>query len=133
MVQQIFNQAALHRLLETVDGPTGREMFRRGLRVQSRARQLVRVDRGRLRSSITVSVIEQRGGVAVRIGTSVPYGRWVHDGTGIYGPAGRMITPTNAAVMTFTPRTGGDMVYTMTSRGQHPNPFLAEALKFGMA
>lgn len=133
MVVQHLNQPALSRLLESPDGGVGRELFRRGLRVQSRARQLCPVDSGRLRSSISVEMTSNRGRLGCRVGTNVKYARAVHDGTGIYGPKSRPIRPTHGAVLVFTPRGASTPVFASSVRGQPAVPFLMEALRFGTA
>jgi hypothetical protein len=133
MVVQHLNQQALSELLESPTGGVGRELFRRGVRVQARARQLCPVDTGRLRASINVEMTRNRNRLACRVGTNVKYARFVHYGTGVYGPKSRPITPTHASVMAFTPRGGKAVVYASSVRGMPGVPFLSEALKFGTA
>lgn len=133
MVVQHLNDRALSQLLESPQGGVGRELYRRGTRVQARARQLCPVDTGRLRSSITVEITSSRNRLACRVGTNVRYARLVHDGTGIYGPRSRPITPTHASVLAFTPRGGDTMVFASSVRGSPAVPFLQDALKFGTA
>lgn len=133
MVVQHLNQEALSRLLESPGGGVGRELFRRGLRVQSRARQLCPVDSGRLRSSITVEMTSSRNRIACRVGTNVKYARAVHDGTGVFGSKSRPIRPVHGNVLVFTPRGATGPIFASSVRGQPAVPFLAEALKFGTA
>jgi phage gpG-like protein len=133
MVVQHLNQRALYELLESPNGGVGRELYRRGVVVQSRARQLCPVDTGRLRASITVEMTRNRSRLACRVGTNVKYARFVHDGTGIYGPHSRPITPTHGQVLVFIPRGSNAQVFASSVRGAPAVPFLAEALKFGTA
>lgn len=133
MVVQHLNQHALSELLESPTGGVGRALYRRGVHVQSRARQLCPVDTGRLRSSITVEMTSNRNRLACRVGTNVKYALLVHDGTGIYGPKSRPIQPTHAQVLAFTPRGGDAVVFASSVRGSPAVPFLREALKFGTA
>lgn len=133
MVVQHLNQTALSQLLESPTGGVGRELYRRGINVQGRARQLCPVDTGRLRSSITVEITSERSRLACRVGTNVKYAMMVHKGTGIYGPKARPIRPTHASVLAFTPRGGNAVVFASSVRGTPAVPFLAEALRFGTA
>lgn len=117
-----------------------KDLYRRGLKVQTQARLLLsgggaghpkRVDTGHLRSSIQVEVRQYGGGrPAVRIGTNVKYARWVHDGTGLYGPRRRLIRPKKAKVLRFSGRRYGKTgyIYARHVKGMHPNPFLEDAL-----
>jgi hypothetical protein len=77
--------------------PTGgvaRDMYRRGQNVRSRALQLVGVDTGRLRTSITVEMTHEGGVVGVRVGSTVVYAMWHHEGHGV-------IRPVRAKVLAF--------------------------------
>jgi hypothetical protein len=69
------------------------DLHQRGNRVLNRARQLVPVDTGTLRASLTMEHITVGGAPAVRIGSSLPYAIYRHEGTGIYGPKGAPIRP----------------------------------------
>lgn len=85
-VSHRINRSAVTRLLSSPGGPVARNMLRRGIRVQTRARELLTsrkpgVDTGRLRASITVDQ-ELRGmTVVTRVGTNVEYAIFVHNGT----------------------------------------------------
>jgi len=77
----IWNEAELARLLSSQDGPTARDLGRRAIAVQSRAklnasgRPGPNVDTGRLRSSISWRLGQDSRGLYADIGTGVPYGR----------------------------------------------------------
>jgi hypothetical protein len=117
-----------------------KDLYRRGLKVQSRARLLLsgagaghpkRVDTGHLRSSVQVQLRQYGAGKpAVRIGTNVRYARWVHDGTGLYGPRRRLIRPKRAKVLRFSGRRYGKTgyIYARHVKGMKPNAFLEDAL-----
>lgn len=117
-----------------------KDLYRRGLKVQTRARILLsgggaghpkRVDTGHLRSSIQVQIRQYGAGkVAIRIGTNVKYARWVHDGTGIYGPRNRLIRPKKAKVLRFSGRRYGKTgyIYARHVKGMRGNAFLEDAL-----
>ena len=109
-------------------GPIERDLTVRAIRVQTRARELCPVDTGRLRSSITWR-IDRRGGVPIAvIGTNVSYARYVHDGTGIYGPRNREIVAAPGRVFRFVARDGA-VVFTRRIRGVRPRRFLTNALE----
>lgn len=111
-------------------------MFVRGLLVESAAKRRLaepprRIDTGRLRSSIrttrvTVFIGYPRRGA--RVGTGVKYARYVHDGTGIYGPLHRPITPTTKTYLKFTPKGTTKIVFAKSVRGMKRNQFLKDAL-----
>lgn len=114
--------------LKSPQGPVARHLYALGLKVQARAKALAPVDTGRLRSSITVEVIEARGTLVCRIGTNVVYARAVHNGTGIYGSRGTPITPTNANVLRFKPRGASAYIFRPSVKGSPGRPFLRDAL-----
>lgn len=115
----------------------GENMYLRGLLVESAAKRLIsgpprRVDSGRLRSSIGTSrIIKVFNGIprrGARVGTNVRYARWVHDGTGLYGPRHRLITPTTKQFLRFTPKGSTKVIFRRSVKGMRPNQFLKKAL-----
>lgn len=54
------------------------------------------------------------------------YGKYVHSGTGIYGPRRRMIKPVSKKFLKFTGQDGRD-VFAREVKGQRPDPFLFRA------
>jgi hypothetical protein len=129
-----LNRQAVSALLTSPSGPVAKDLYRRGLRVQAKAKQELeewprRVDTGRLRSSVEVQLITVGGVLAVRIGSNVFYALYVHDGTGIYGPKGAPIKPKRAKVLKFQPKGAHGFVYARSVKGMIPNPFLKKALK----
>lgn len=115
-----------------------KDLLKRGFKVQAKARLLLggavghpkRVDSGLLRSSIQVRLMDSVGVQKVRVGTNRRYARWVHDGTGIYGPRRMPIKPTRAKAMKFRAGLGGGKktVYAKTVKGIKKNEFLKDAL-----
>lgn len=111
------------------------DLLKRGFKVQARARVLLgggaghpkRVDTGALRSDIGVQLRTLGGHPVVRVGTNKKYARWVHDGTGIYGPHRRRITPTTKKALAFRGRNGRRVVV-RSVRGMEKNEFLKDAL-----
>lgn len=111
----------------------GKDMLRRGIRVENRAKALLaenpkRIDTGRLRSSIATVPFSYKGTFGVRVGTNVQYAIFVHEGTGLYGPLGRMIIPRRAKFLKFTPKGSPRAVFARMVRGMRANPFLRDAL-----
>lgn len=135
---------AVRALLTSPRGGVVRDLLRRGLRVESAAKRNLssapkRIDTGRLRASISTQVVTRDGSPAVIVGTNVAYARFVHDGTGLFGPLARRITPKRAKVMVWPGRgvsrryakRGGRLrgkVVARSTKGMRPNPFLAKAL-----
>lgn len=81
MADIVFDERALAELFESEDGPVGKELVKRTLRVNRRAKKLAPVDTGRLRSSIAYEVGRDGGDLVSRIGTNVHYARYLELGT----------------------------------------------------
>lgn len=124
------DSAALKALVASRDGPVGQDLIRRANLVVNRAKQLCPVDKGRLRASITWELVVggQQWPLVARVGTNVEYARYVHDGTGIYGPRGAPIRPVRAQWLVFTPRGSNSPVFARQVRGVRGRPFLTDAL-----
>lgn len=112
-----------------------RDMLRRGLLVETQAKRNLsgiggpkRIDTGRLRASIATVAVTRNGEPAVLVGTNVKYARWVHDGTGIYGPRGVPIRPRTKKFLRFKPRGARRYIYARSVKGMKPNRFLTNAL-----
>lgn len=127
--------SAVRALLVSPRGGVVQDLMRRGLLVETRAKRNLagvggpkRIDTGRLRSSISTQVVMRDGAPAVLVGTNVRYARWVHDGTGVYGPLRRRITPKRSKVLRFRPGGRGRYVYAKSVAGMRPNAFLRNAL-----
>lgn len=131
-VRHIHNKQALTALLTSPNGAVAKDLFRRGKKVEAKAklnlqRPPKRVNTGLLRSSISTQLLTLGGKPVVRVGTNVYYAIYVHDGTGIYGPKGRYIRPVNAKFLSWTTK-GGKRVFALKVRGMRPNPFLKDAV-----
>ena len=90
------NEAGFHELLNTIDGPVGRDLERRLINCVNLAKVYAtgaptalatnregrgpRVRTGRLRSSITYEIVTEGVGLVGRYGTAVPYGYWLETG-----------------------------------------------------
>jgi len=123
-----LDRGAVQAMLTDERGLVGRDIRRRGERVQAVARSLAPVRTGRLRASITVRMVRVGGRPSAVVGTDVPYARYQHDGTGIYRPGGTVIRPRTASVLRFVPSGGGGVVYARYVRGTPGTHFLARAL-----
>lgn len=138
-----FNHAQLEFMFKSPAGAVAKDLLKRGARVQSRARVNLsgvagkprRINTGLLRASIGVNLISRPQGLSVRVGTGVLYARYVHDGTGLYGPKHTVIRPRFGKVLVFRSQIygakkgkyAGKVVVTFV-RGMKPNPFLKDAL-----
>ncbi len=75
--------------------------------------------------------VQGPGGLVVKSEISVAkdpiYAKWVHDGTGIYGPHGTPIVPRKAPFMRFYWE--GKWHKRATVAGQEPQPYLKEAVE----
>lgn len=135
-VSHKFDEAALKKLLTSPQGGVAKDLLRRGLKVESKAklnltRNPTRVNTGRLRSSVVTVLYTTNGKLSVRVGTNVFYARWVHDGTGLYGPHAQYIVPRSKKVLRWKSKTYGNKkgyVYARRSKGMQANHFLADAL-----
>lgn len=112
-----------------------RDMLRRGLLVETQAKRNLsgiggpkRIDTGRLRASGATIPVERNGEPAVLVSFHTKYARWVHDGTGIYGPRHTPIRPRTAKLLRFKPRGARRYIYARSVKGMKPNRFLANAL-----
>lgn len=83
----VFDQAALDELFASPEGPTGKELARIAVRVNTAAKRNAsgrpgpRVVTGRLRSSITFEIGRNGKQLVARIGTNVHYAPYVELGT----------------------------------------------------
>lgn len=138
MVVQVVNQGALRRLYSSQQGPLAKQMLRRGIRIQTQAKKNLsggtgsgpkRVDTGLLRSRIDVQFVHTAAGtLAVRVGTNVYYGYWIHEGTGLFGPRHQRIYPKRARYLRFKPKGAKKFVYRRSVAGIKPNRYLTHAL-----
>lgn len=134
---QQLNLAQLRRVLASPQGPVVRPLLKTGLRIETVAKINLlggrsgpkRIDTGRLRTSGYTAVIYRAGVPAVVVSFPTNYARYVHDGTGIYGPRGVPIRPRKGTYLRFKPRGSNRFVYAKEVKGMRPNPFLREAVR----
>jgi hypothetical protein len=127
-------------LLHSTHGGVAKDIIKRCIRVESKAKQNIsknpkRVDTGRLRSSITWEIRLLGQKPIGRVGTNVKYAKFVHDGTGIYGPTGQLIRPKHAKALRWKSKQYGakkgknkGYAFAKYTKGMKPNPFLKDAL-----
>jgi hypothetical protein len=135
-VSHRVDSARVHYLLTNPAGGVARDLLKRGLKVETRAKLLLaggagrpkRIDTGRLRTSIHTVPLRDNGIPIVRVGTGVWYAMLIHDGTGLYGPRHRRIRPIRAKALRFRPKGSARYVYARSVAGMKPNHFLADAL-----
>lgn len=119
-------------MLQSRDGAVAKDLFRRGKKVEAKAKKNLqrppkRVDTGHLRSSIHTTLLTVGGLPAVQVGTTVFYAIYVHEGTGIYGPRGQPIRPINAKFLSWKSKKG-QRIFARQVLGMRPNPFLRDAM-----
>lgn len=120
-----INNRFLNTLLRSPFGPVARNMVRRGDKVKRAAIRNINSRTGTLARSITVEIVTVRGVSGAQVGTTLHYARYVHDGTGIYGPTRRPIRPRRAKALTLS---GAGQEFSAYSSGQRGTHFLARAL-----
>jgi hypothetical protein len=126
------NSNKLDAFLYSPNKEIGLELKRRANRVRDAAKRQVPVKTGRLKRSIRVYGHSRNAmGQTLRIGTSVPYAKYVHDGTKPH-----MIYPRRKQVLKFKSGNvigaSGGYIYTrqVHHRGTKPNRFLKDNVKF---
>jgi HK97 gp10 family phage protein len=126
------DKRALQMILSSPNGAVAKDLFRRGKKVEAKAKKNLnesprRIDTGTLRSSINTQLLSLGGKPVVQVGTNLFYAIYVHEGTGIYGPKGRPITPKTAKMLSWKNRKGA-RIFAKSVKGMKPNPFLKNAL-----
>lgn len=96
---------------------------RTALRTERQAKMEVPVDQGILQNSIRTSL----GNMTATVKPVAEYALPVHEGTGVYGPKKRPITPRSGKVLSFV--VGGQRIFVRSIKGQKPQPFMDDAYK----
>lgn len=118
--------AELNALLGRARGATSNAVKYTALDVWSNIRREAPVDHGRLAGSFELNQMNEFGW---KIFTNVHYALYVHEGTGIHGPAGQMIEilPRRAKALYW--KGAPHPVRRVLSPGQKPNPYVDRALE----
>ena len=126
------NSKKIEAFLFNPSNVIGSELKRRANRVRDAAKRQVPVKTGRLKRSLRVYNPSRYGqGQTLRIGTSVPYAKYVHNGTKPH-----MIYPKRKMVLKFRSGsvigTSGGEVFArqVHHRGTKANRFLKDNVKF---
>jgi hypothetical protein len=131
-IRQELDYAEIYRQIQGPNSGVARDMLRRGLRVQARARKRAPAKTGRLRTSIDIATQNRTvmgvNTFAIIIGSNLDWAAWVHNGTGLYGPHHTRIVPTRGKILVFVGRRGR-YVHVGSVAGQRPRPFLKDALR----
>jgi hypothetical protein len=123
----VLDAAGLQHVLTGPGGPVYRDLLRRCIRVESRAklnasgRPGPRVDTGRLRASITHRIVASPDGIYGEVGTVVEYARYVE-----YGTRPHRIVPRRRQALYW--KGAEHPVYAVNHPGGKPYPFLRPAL-----
>lgn len=130
-IRHKYKPATMHAILASPNGGLAKDMFKRAVAVQKKAklnlqRPPARVNTGQLRASITIVPFLFRTYPAFKVGSPLKHARWVHDGTGIYGPHHQPIVPIHGKVLAW--EGSGGMHFARSVKGMRANPFLKDAL-----
>lgn len=115
---------AVDRMLNSPAGMVGRDCQQRANRTATAARQFAP---GSMSERIAPPVVVRgTAGPSADITVQHPAVGYVINGTGLYGPNGRRITPVRAQALRFV--LNGRVVFAKSVSGQKPNDFLNKAL-----
>ena len=107
---------------EVATGITRAGMIRLVEAIEAKAVKLVPVRTSNLQRSITSNVSPD--GKKGEIRATAPYAKYVHEGTGLFGPFHQLIRPKTKKAL-FWP---GALHPVKSVKGQKPNPFFTRAL-----
>lgn len=127
-VRVTINQAEYRRLTQARSGPVVRHADRISRRVVNQAKRNARVDEGQGRASIHHTIDVQATRVISRIGSPLTYMYWQHEGTGLFGPKRRRITPVRAKVLRFEVKSR-PVVFAKSVAGVKGDKWLVRAFK----
>jgi hypothetical protein len=136
MAYHKLNVGRLYAQLRNPAGGLARDMARRGLKVETAAKRNLagangaprRIANGILRNTTQAKPTTWKGFPASRIGTPARYAMAVHDGTGLFGPKKRKITPKTKKALRFKPKGSAQFIVRRSVKGMVANPFLKDAL-----
>lgn len=140
-----INQAVVDELLRGRSGPVVQHIDDITQAVRNEAVRNVKRDTGALAASIEPTVNVYGRLVVGRVGSPLHYARYIHEGTGIYGPKKKPITPVYAKALRFkpgrmigplpaggagtSPEQRGGWIFARSVKGVPPHPFLVEAFE----
>lgn len=120
----IENRAGMEYLLRSQNGPIGKDLRSRGLRVLAGAKRQVGVRTGALRASIHMRHFTDTRGQYVRVGSTLNYAKMHHEGTNPH-----IIKPNRKQVLRFA--TKGQIIFAHVVKhpGTRPNRYLTDNLR----
>lgn len=120
----IENKVGMEYLLRSQNGPIGRDLKQRGLRVLAGAKSQVGVQTGALRASLHMRHFSDTRGQYVRVGSNLNYAKLHHEGTSPH-----IIKPRRAHMLRF--QTKGQIVFAHVVKhpGTKPNRYLTDNLR----
>lgn len=147
-VRVSVNHAAIGAVMRSPQGPPARYVDSATMLVELYAKSVCPVDEGTLRNSITRTVAQPDGNRMVgTVFTLLKYAKFVHGGTGIYGPRRAWIYPRNGRFLMFEvkrpfgpmpkgksrPAVGSrPVVFARRVRGMPPMPFLVIGMELAL-
>lgn len=132
-MSEVRGVAALRRRFENLSAEQEkgikRELFSGGVNIQSGAKRRVRVDRGPLRNSIAVEVLN--GGFEVRVGTNIVYAKAEEFGRmpGSHPPVAPLIAWAKRHGLADPEGVAWAIARKMEREGTKPHPFLFPAFE----
>ena len=123
-VRFIEYKPGMDQLLRSPQGAVGKDLRKRGLRVQAGAKAQVGVRTGALRASIHMRHANDTRGQYVKIGSNLSYARAHHDGASPH-----IIKPNRKQVLRFA--TKGQIIFAHVVKhpGTKPNRYLTDNLR----
>jgi HK97 gp10 family phage protein len=97
--------------------------------VEREARRLAPKRTGELQRSINGTTVRRGKKIVGRVEATAPHARFVHEGTGLYGPKKQLIFPKRARVLSWVDPASNQRVFARYVRGMRPRPFLKDALR----
>jgi hypothetical protein len=120
----IENKAGMEYLLRNPNGPVGKDLKLRGMRVLTGAKAQVGVRTGALRASLHMRHFSDTRGQYVRVGSNLNYARLHHDGS-----IPHIIKPNRKHTLKF--QTKGQIIFAHVVKhpGTKPNRYLTDNLR----
>lgn len=75
-----FSRAGMNHLRQDRDGEVGRDLYRRGLRLQALAKASAPIESGRLKESIYLRYSKGASNPSIIVGSELNYAYYVHEG-----------------------------------------------------
>ena len=119
----IENKAGMEYLLRSPNGPIGRNLAQRGLRVLAGAKAQVGVRTGALRASLHMRHFNDTRGQYVRVGSTLPYAYAHHEGTSPH------VIKRKRRMLKFQTKGQTVFAHVVNHPGTKPNRYLTDNLR----